>query len=103
MTLQRACLTPLVSTLLLVLSLAGCSNHHVFIPDARDGFRRDAGAPYFVYLPKDWSADKSWPVIVYLHGGDERGDDAVRATQVGLGPVVWRSHGTFPFVVVFPQ
>jgi predicted peptidase len=42
-------------------------------------------------------------VIVYLHGGDERGDDAVSATQVGLGPVVQRSQGAFPFIVIFPQ
>jgi len=83
--------------------LVGCSNHHLFIPDAQAGFRRDGDAPYFVYVPKDWSADKSWPVIVYLHGGDERGTDAAVATQVGLGPVAFRSHGTFPFVVVFPQ
>jgi predicted peptidase len=88
--------------LALTLLVAGCA-HQAFTPDAEHGFRREAGSVTFVYVPKDWSADRAWPVIVYLHGGDERGDDGLKPTQVGLGPVVWRSQGTFPFIVIFPQ
>jgi predicted peptidase len=84
-------------------SLIGCAPTNLFVPDAADGFRREASIGGYVYLPKHWSADRAWPVIVYLHGGGETGDDGVRATQVGLGPVAWRSHGEFPFIVIFPQ
>jgi predicted peptidase len=62
-----------------------------------------AGHRHEVYLPADWTPDRKWPVIVYLHGGGERGEDGVKPTQTGLGPVVWKSGGTFPFVVIFPQ
>ena len=91
-------------SLIAVLSVTGCATIH-FTPDRAGGFvaRETAGHKHFVYLPADWSADKTWPVIVYLHGGGERGSDGVKPTQVGLGPVVWKQKGQFPFIVVFPQ
>jgi predicted peptidase len=81
-----------------------CATIH-FEPRAADGFleRIDGGRRYYVYRPADWTPDKKWPVVVYLHGGDERGTDGVKPTQVGLGPWVWRTHGRFPYVVIFPQ
>src|SRR4051812_36500881 len=93
----------MMKMLALALALSGCATVVKFQPDVKDGFHREAGAPYYVYVPNDWSADKSPPLIVYLHGGAERGSDGVLPTQVGLGPVVQASHGTFPFVVMFPQ
>jgi len=95
--------------LLLVLSpllggIGGCATPRLFAPDRAGGFVLQAGPrPYYVYLPAEWSAGRSWPVIVYLHGMGESGDDGVSPTQVGLGPVVWRSKGAFPAIVVFPQ
>lgn len=84
--------------------LASCATVH-FTPDRKSGFvpRDTAGHHHFVYLPADWTADKSWPVILYLHGAGERGTDGVAPTQVGLGPVAWKSQGKLPFIVVFPQ
>jgi predicted peptidase len=91
-------------SLLCAILLGGCATAR-FEPRATDGFleRIDAGRRYYVYRPANWTPDKTWPVIVYLHGGDERGTDGVKPTQVGLGPQVWRSHGQFPYVVIFPQ
>ena len=88
----------------LIILVAACATVH-FEPRPADGFveRSDDGRRYFVYRPASWSPDKKWPVIVYLHGGDERGDDGVKPTQVGLGPHVWQTHGQFPYVVIFPQ
>jgi predicted peptidase len=85
-----------------VATLAGCSRH-VFVPDGTRGFQLAEGrSSYYVYVPKAWTADKTWPVIVYLHGAGERGKDPVAPTQTGLGPVVAATQGTFPAVVVFP-
>lgn len=56
-----------------------------------------------MYRPIAWTPDQRWPVIIYMHGGGERGTDGVKQTQTGLGPAVWKSNGTFPFVVAFPQ
>jgi predicted peptidase len=87
-----------------LVTLTSCAKT-LFIPSATAGFHLSEGpAPrYWVYVPKDWSADRSWPVIVYLHGMAERGTDGLKPTQHGLGPVVWKSEGKFPAVVIFPQ
>jgi poly(3-hydroxybutyrate) depolymerase len=58
---------------------------------------------YALFLPKGYSADKKWPVILFLHGAGERGSDGKRQTTVGIGPVLKKRAATFPFVVVMPQ
>ena len=40
---------------------------------------------YQVYVPVDYSADKKWPVVLFLHGAGERGDDGLVQTNVGIG------------------
>ena len=87
----------------LLAFLSGCYKP-LFSPDKAPGFNLVEWEPkHYVYVPKAWSADKQWPVIVYLHGQGESGIDPVRPTQVGLGPVVWKSDGAFPAIVIFPQ
>jgi poly(3-hydroxybutyrate) depolymerase len=67
-------------------------------------FKDAAGAhKYVVFVPANYSADKKWPVILYLHGAGERGTDGLIQTTVGLGPFVKERAATFPFIVVFPQ
>ena len=56
-----------------------------------------------VFMPKGWSKKKKWPVLLFLHGAGERGDDNVGQTKVGIGPAIQRRQDTFPFVVVLPQ
>lgn len=58
---------------------------------------------YALFLPTGYSADKKWPVILFLHGAGERGTDGKRQTTVGIGPVLRKRAATFPFVVVMPQ
>lgn len=91
-------------SLICLLALTGCAANR-FVPDRVHGFvsATSQGRPYQVYRPKAWTAERRWPVIVFLHGGGERGNDGVSQTQVGIGPAVWRSNGEFPFVVAFPQ
>src|SRR5713226_3616467 len=45
-----------------------------------------AGYHFRVFTPKGWSKKKKWPVILFLHGAGERGDDNVAQTRVGIGP-----------------
>jgi predicted peptidase len=56
-----------------------------------------------VFTPKGWSKKKKSPVILFLHGAGERGDDDLAQTQVGLGPAILRQQESFPFIVVLPQ
>lgn len=58
---------------------------------------------YQVYVPQEWSPDREWPVILFLHGAGERGDDEVAQTTVGLGPAILRGAERFPAVAVMPQ
>ena len=60
---------------------------------------------YAVFVPPQYSMDEShrWPVIIFLHGSAECGDDGIKHTTVGL-PVYVANHATrFPFIVVMPQ
>ena len=92
------------------LALAsGCAGPGRFVPSDSHGFvAHQINTPqgphrFFVYRPRYHSGSEKLPVILYLHGGGERGEDGVSATQVGLGPVAQASLGYFPFLVVFPQ
>ena len=58
---------------------------------------------YRVWLPPHYTKLHHWPVILYLHGSAERGDDNVRQLTTGLGPAVERYGQRYKAVVVFPQ
>jgi predicted peptidase len=56
---------------------------------------------YRVFAPA--RTDGHPPVILFLHGYGERGDDNQKQVEVGLGPHVRAHADSFPAVVVFPQ
>ncbi len=58
---------------------------------------------YQVYVPPDFTPDRTWPVILFLHGSGERGDDGLRQTQVGLPAAIRWSRDRFAAIVVMPQ
>ncbi|PYV59612.1 MAG: hypothetical protein DMG91_00760 [Acidobacteria bacterium] len=58
---------------------------------------------YQVYVPADWNDHKKWPVILFLHGAGERGDDGLLQSDVGLGHAIRKNAAAFPFIVVMPQ
>ncbi|HEX8200269.1 MAG TPA: family 16 glycoside hydrolase [Isosphaeraceae bacterium] len=59
--------------------------------------------PYTVFLPHGYDGRKAFPVVLFLHGSGERGDDGIRGAQVGLGAIVARRPADFPVIAVFPQ
>ncbi|GAB3342842.1 prolyl oligopeptidase family serine peptidase [Marilutibacter aestuarii] len=64
-----------------------------------DGTRR----AYQVFVPSASARRGPAPVILFLHGSGERGDDGRKPTLVGLGPYVRAHAADFPAIVVFPQ
>src|SRR5437879_13558408 len=58
---------------------------------------------YQVFVPFSYTASQRWPVILFLHGAGERGDDGLLPTQVGLGTAVRQNAARFPAIIVFPQ
>jgi hypothetical protein len=58
---------------------------------------------YQVFVPYNWDKHKKWPVILFLHGAGERGENGLLQTDVGLAHAIREHAGNFPFVVVMPQ
>src|SRR5438067_10902706 len=58
---------------------------------------------YSLFFPRDYDSSKKYPVIVFLHGAFEGGDDGIKCRTVGLGPAIVRRKGDFPFIAIFPQ
>ena len=58
---------------------------------------------YQLFVPDHWSRKAWWPVILFLHGAGERGDDGLIQTEVGIGTAIRRDRSRFPAIVVMPQ
>ncbi|MXY70385.1 MAG: alpha/beta hydrolase [Acidobacteriia bacterium] len=102
----------------LAISLAIASNQAVAEPAGRSqgqllrkgyesqvtGERRE----YFVYLPTGYHTEpgKRWPVILFLHGGGERGNAMEDLDRILVhGPVAeaWIQGRDLPFIMISPQ
>ncbi len=58
---------------------------------------------YVVYVPYGYTPNTKMPMIVFLHGAGERGNDGLAQTEVGLGTSIRRHPERWKAVVVFPQ
>jgi predicted peptidase len=58
---------------------------------------------YQVYVPFGWTKSQRLPVILFLHGAGERGDNGLAQTQVGLGGSLRFRPERWPAIVVMPQ
>lgn len=60
--------------------------------------------PYRYLLPKDYSVDAEYPILIFLHGAGERGDD--NELQLFHGSNLFldkKFRDKYPAIVVFPQ
>lgn len=65
---------------------------------------RELQLNYKVYLPRDYADDptRSWPLVVFLHGAGERGEDPALLDR--NGPTKEAAEGReFPFILLAPQ
>ena len=59
---------------------------------------------YQVFVPATTAtAPSARPLVLFLHGSGERGDDGLKPTLAGIGPWLNQNMDTFPALVVFPQ
>lgn len=65
---------------------------------------KNADYQYLSCLPKDYNKDtlKVWPVLIYLHGGSDRGSDLNKLYSQGIPDQIYRGR-EFPFVIFSPQ
>jgi predicted peptidase len=58
---------------------------------------------YQVFVPDNWTPNKKWPVILFLHGAGESGDDGLLQTAVGIAAAIRMNRNRFSAIVVMPQ
>lgn len=58
---------------------------------------------YGLFIPHNYTPQKQWPVIVFLHGIMEAGNNGTSNMGVGLGPAIAKRPSSFDFIAVFPQ
>lgn len=58
---------------------------------------------YQVFVPDNWSPERKWPTILFLHGAVERGSDGLLQTQVGIATAIRKDRSRFTILVVMPQ
>jgi len=58
---------------------------------------------YAQYLPKDFDNTKQYPLVLFLHGAGERGDDLNVATRHGYMKYVREEGREYPFICIAPQ
>lgn len=57
---------------------------------------------YLLYLPENYNTKKKWPLILFLHGAGECGDDIEIVKRNGI-PKIVEYNSDFPFIAVSPQ
>jgi len=70
----------------------------------RDGTPFSTEAAYLLYLPRGYGQERGrkWPLVLFLHGSEERGDDAEQVRRNGL-PKVLDQGAELPALVLSPQ
>ncbi len=64
----------------------------------------DGGYHFQLFLPRSYRADgqESYPLLIFLHGSGERGDD-INAVKVHGPPKIADQNPDFPFILISPQ
>jgi len=57
---------------------------------------------YLLFLPDNYQAKEKWPMLVFLHGRGERGDNIELVKKHGP-PKIVENKKDFPFIVLSPQ
>ncbi len=117
--MSRARLRSLVPTALALVAAAVCTGQQATAESSgrsqaqllRKGYDSQVTGErrqYFVYLPAGYLTEtgKRWPVILFLHGGGERGDSIGDLDHVlAHGPLAeaWIQGRDLPFIIISPQ
>jgi predicted peptidase len=104
---SKVFLTAIVAALLGLASAVTAAEPNTDMQTAKEfKFQKTSKADvkYLLFLPKGYesSSDKSWPLMLFLHGSGERGNDVWKVATHGPPKIVAKDPD-FPFIVVSPQ
>jgi predicted peptidase len=60
-------------------------------------------AKYVLFVPHNYKPEEAAPLVLFLHGAGETGEDGEKQAKVGLGPAIKKMEKTFPAFAIFPQ
>jgi predicted peptidase len=82
---------------------AGGKADHGFVKRVHKG--PDGPSKYVLFVPHGYDGTKEYPLILFLHGAGERGDDGEAPVKQGIGNAIKfkGNEKNFPFFVIFPQ
>lgn len=98
-----AALLSLVGVLVLTTWARAGEPKHGFQQRVHQG--ADGDRKYGLFVPHTYQGDKEAPLILFLHGAGERGDDGSAPVKQGIGNAIKfkGNEKNFPFFVIFPQ
>lgn len=59
--------------------------------------------PYQIMYPKDYDSSQQYPLLVFLHGSGERGDDNLKQLTHGKEFLINNFQTEYPAIVIVPQ
>ena len=71
--------------------------------DQEEAFNIQQNLNYRIFLPKDYSKDKKYPLMVCLHGAGERGTDLDKACNIGIPSYITKGMMSLDCIVLAPQ
>ena len=92
----------IIFCLIISLSNQGCENKY---PEGTNiKIEVDDGLDHLFFLPNEYQEhrEKEWPLILFLHGMGERGDNLELIKIHGI-PKISEETDTFPFIAISPQ
>ncbi|MBN2146223.1 MAG: hypothetical protein JW726_02500 [Anaerolineales bacterium] len=78
-------------------------SQRIYSKPYQDSALQHYGQGYLLYLPEDYEVDsnKTWPLILFLHGAGDRGDNVLLLAKAS--PFMYiREKGPLPFIIVAP-
>ena len=96
--------------LMITFGVSGCSSTHEWTvtpgqhPETFEKqITKTVHYKFLLYVPKVFGAeDKKWPLLIFLHGSGESGED-LQKVKVHGPPMMVEKDPNFPFIVVSPQ
>ncbi|MEM6484213.1 MAG: family 16 glycoside hydrolase [Pseudomonadota bacterium] len=58
---------------------------------------------YVLYVPEKSALSGSPPLILFLNGLGQNGNDGLQQARANFGPCIWEKRSKFPFLALFPQ